>query len=91
MPSPAVHKPTYAVCNVVGSRGGNIRLEFGQVPGYAAAVRGEVQNLPAALAVEGAIIAFTLLEFGKDDTQTCDNGAEFNPLEEKYNGILVPY
>ena len=90
MPSRAVHKPTYAICDIVRTRG-TVRLEFGQVPGYAAAVRGEVQNLPAALAVEGAIIAFTLLEFGKDDTQTCDNGAEFNPLEEKYNGILVPY
>lgn len=40
---------------------------------------------------EGLELEFTLLEFGIDGTTACDNGDEFNPLEEKYNGVSVMY
>lgn len=58
------------------------------MPGYAAAVKAELMTIGSLV---GAVVKFTVLEFGKDDSLTCANGDEFNPLEEKYHGIVVPH
>lgn len=83
MPSPAVNKPTYGVCSSSG-----ITLKFGQVPGYPSAAMGTVV---APSLMDQTELTFTLLEFGKDASDSCLNGDEFNPLEEKYNGVPVMY